>query len=132
VSSNKSGVDVMAGTFELEYKGKKILCLDLCGIQVKDKEEFKMHVGNAKKAIAQHPPKSLLLLMNVANTAFDTEIAAVVADYATHNTPYVKASAIVGISGVQKMILTMIKSVTGRDFYLANTMQEAQDWLAEQ
>ena len=122
----------MAGMFEMDYKGKKILCLDLSGLELKDKEEFKSLVGNAKKTIAQHPPNSILLITNIANTGFDTEIAAVMADYATHNTSYVKASAVVGISGVQKIILTAIKAVTGRDFFLSNTMQEAEDWLVNQ
>jgi hypothetical protein len=122
----------MAGTFELEYKGKKILCLDLCGLEVKDRGEIKTHVDNTKKIVEKYPLKSVLLILNVAQTGFNTEIAAIIADYATHNTPYVKASAIVGISGAQKMILNMIKAVTGRDYFLANTMQEAQEWLIEQ
>jgi hypothetical protein len=122
----------MAGIFEMNYKEKKILCLDLSGLELKDKEEFKSHVENAKKTIAQYPPKSVLLITNIANTGFDTETAAVMADYATHNTSYVKASAIVGISGVQKIVLITIKSVTGRDFFISNTMQEAQDWLVHQ
>jgi hypothetical protein len=53
-------------------------------------------------------------------------------EYAQHNTPYVKASAVVGISGWSKIILIAIKTVTGRDFYLADSMEEAQEWLINQ
>ena len=53
-------------------------------------------------------------------------------EYASHNTPYIKASALVGVSGVQKVVLAAIKALTGRDFYLADTMEEAQEWLVQQ
>jgi hypothetical protein len=49
--------------------------------------------------ICQHPPKSVLVITNVINTGFDTEISGIIKEYAQHNTPYVKASAVVGISG---------------------------------
>lgn len=53
-------------------------------------------------------------------------------EYAQHNTPYVKASAVVGISGWAKVILTAIKTATGRDFHIAVTMEEAKEWLVNQ
>jgi hypothetical protein len=122
----------MAGVFELNYKGKNIICLDVAGMKLKDKQEFKKHIEFAEEKIREHSPKSLLLITNVTGTGFNTEVSAIMGEYAMHNTPYVKASALVGVSGVQKVVLAAIKALTGRDFYLTDTMEEAQEWLIRQ
>ncbi len=122
----------MAGVYEISYKGKTILCMDIADLQSKDKLEFRKRVENAKGIIRKHPPKSLLLITKVTHTGFDTEVVGIIKEYAQHNTPYVKASAVVGISGWAKVILTAIKTLTGRDFFQADTMEEAQEWLVKQ
>ena len=122
----------MAGVYELNYEGKMILCLDIAGLQSKDKPEFHEHIKRAKEIIRKQPPKSFLVITKVTNTGFDTEVANIIKEYAQHNTPYVKASAVVGISGWQKIILTAIKTLTGRDFHMTDTMEEAQEWLVKQ
>jgi hypothetical protein len=122
----------MAGVFNLQYKGKDILLLDVSGLKLKDKQEFRTLVESAEKQIRQHPPKSLLLLTNVTDTGFDTEVSAIMGEYAMHNTPYIKASALVGVSGVQKVVLAAIKALTGRDFFIIDTVEQAQEWLVQQ
>ena len=122
----------MAGVYELNYKGKTILCMDIAGLQSKDKPEFLEIVKRAKEIIRKQPPKSLLVITKVTDTGFDSEVANIIKEYAQHNTPYVKASAVVGIAGWAKIILTTIKTLTGRDFHLADTMEDAQEWLVQQ
>jgi hypothetical protein len=122
----------MAGAYEMSYKGKTILCLDIAGLQSKDKAKFLEHVEHAKEMIRTHPPKSLLVITKVTDTGFDSEVATMIKEYAQHNTPYVKASAVVGIAGWAKIILTAIKTITGRDFHLVDTMEDAQEWLIQQ
>ena len=122
----------MAGVYEIKYKGKIILCMDIAGLQSKDKPEFLDCVGKAKEIIRKQPPKSLLVITKVTDTGFDSEVANIIKEYAQHNTPYVKASAVVGIAGWSKIILTAIKTLTGRDFHLADTMEDAQEWLVQQ
>jgi hypothetical protein len=122
----------VAGIYEIHHKGKTIFCVDVAGLRVPNKAEFSELIAKAKMHIAQQPSKSLLILTNVSNTGFDTEIAAIMGEYAEHNTPFIKASALVGVSGVQKVVLAAIKALTGRDFYLADTVEEAQEWLVQQ
>ena len=122
----------MAGVYEINYKGKSILCLDVAGLKLKDKTEFKKLVDDAEEQIRKHPPKSLLVITNVTDTGFDTEVSAIMGEYAMHNTPYIKASALVGVSGVQKIVLAAIKALTGRDFFLTDSVEEAKDWLIQQ
>jgi hypothetical protein len=131
-SNNKKGKIIMAGVYEITYNGKTILCLDIAGMQSKDKPEFFRLIGHAKDIVRKQPPKSLLVITKVTHTGFDTEIANLIKEYAQHNTPYVKASAVVGISGWSKIVLSAIKTLTGRDFHLADTMEDAQEWLVQQ
>jgi len=122
----------MAGVYELNHKGKNILCLDLADLTTQDKPEFHTHIESAKKKIQLQPQKSMLVITNVTNIRFDSEMATSIREYAAHNTPYVKASALVGVSGLQKIIVQAVKKFTGRDFYLADTMEEAKEWLVKQ
>lgn len=122
----------MAGVYEIKYKGKTILCMDIADLRSKDKPEFLKHVGRAKEIIRTAPPKSMLVITKVTDTGFDSEVASIIKEYAQHNTPYVKASAVVGIGGWAKIVLSAIKTLTGRDFYLADTIEEAQEWLVQQ
>jgi hypothetical protein len=112
----------MAGVYEINYKSKTILCMDISDLRSKDKPKFIECVGQAKEIIRKQPPKSLLVITKVVDTGFDSEIANIIKEYAQHNTPYVKASAVVGIAGWSKIVLTAIKTLTGRDFHLSDTM----------
>jgi hypothetical protein len=106
--------------------------MDVAGLKLKDKQEFQNLVEFAEEQIRKHSHKSLLLITNVTDTGFDTEVSAIMGEYAVHNTPYIKASALVGVSGVQKVVLAAIKFLTGRNFYLTDTVEEAQEWLIQQ
>jgi len=66
------------------------------------------------------------------DTGFDTEVSAVLGEYALHNTPYIKASALIGVSGVQKVVLAAIKALTGREFYLPDSTEDTREWLIQQ
>jgi hypothetical protein len=122
----------MAGVYELNHHGKSILCLDIADLKTQDKADFHKHIASAKARIQKQPQKSMLVITNVTNIRFDTEMANGIKDYAAHNTPYVKASALVGVAGLQKVIVQAVKKFTGRDFYLADTMEDAIEWLVKQ
>jgi hypothetical protein len=122
----------MQRVYDLQHQGTTIFCLDISGFQLADKPEFHRLVDQAKERIRSARPKSLLVITNVTNTGFDSDVARTIKAYAEHNTPYVKASAVVGISGLQKVVLTAVKTLTKREFHLADTMDEAIEWLVRQ
>ncbi len=122
----------MAGVYDINHKGKAMICLDVSEMVIKEKAEYQSCIARAKEKIRKNAPKSVLLITHVTGTRFDMEMAENMKDYANCNTPYVKASAIVGLKGLQKVIYLAVRKLTGREFYLAETMDEAKDWLAEQ
>lgn len=116
----------------LEWKGKKIYYLDISDYVKGDLDRVKKDMGKIEGLVSQEPPKSALFITNVTNVNFNSKMTELFKEYASHNTPYAKASALVGISGLQKVILTTVKKLTGRDFYLADTFEEAREWVVKQ
>ena len=116
----------------IEHQDKTIVCVDISGFSIQDINEMSVCLKTAKDIIAKYPPKTALLVTNVANTNFNGDTVKVVKDYASHNTPYVKASAIIGLSGIQKIVLTSVSALTGRSYHLASSMEDAIAWLVKQ
>lgn len=122
----------MAGVYDINYNGKTIICVDVSNLEIQHKSEFQKTLTRAGEKIRRNSPKSQLIITNVKGVRFDREMAENMKEYAKGNNPYVKASAVVGLEGLQKIIFTAIKTFTGRDFHIAETMEEAQNWLAAQ
>ena len=53
----------------------------------------------------------------------------VLSDLAAHNKPYVLASALLGVTGLRKVVLNSVVSITGRKFEVFDSDQKAKDWL---
>jgi hypothetical protein len=122
----------MKGISTISYKGKQIFLLDLSYLTLKDREEFKKHIAHAGEVIQKQPPKSVLIITDTTNTKFDTDFVETLKEYTKHNNPYIKASALVGLTGMQKIIYFAVKTFTGRDFYIAKDFSDAQEWLIQQ
>ena len=117
----------MSRTSFLVYKDQRILEMDFT--ELKDPKDILEHVAQAKAFVATQPKNSLLVLLKVTNSTFNTEIVSALKDLADHDKPYVIASAIVGISGLMSLILKTIARATGRSFKPFGDDQSAMDWL---
>jgi 2-polyprenyl-6-methoxyphenol hydroxylase-like FAD-dependent oxidoreductase len=111
------------------HKGKTIVMVDVAGAT---SEETIQTMQDAQKKITAQPPKSVLLLTDVTDVAYNRDNADALKAYASHITPYVKASAIVGADGVRSVILQVVATLTGRDIKAFKDREEALDWLVEQ
>jgi hypothetical protein len=113
----------------VEHKGKKILYNDFSRC---NKEQLDQAIAQAKAAIQGLPPASVRLLTDVRETEMSRATSAQIKDYSSHNTPFVARSAVVGVSGLKKLIYNTIVAVTGRSISLFDTVEQALDWLAEE
>jgi hypothetical protein len=86
----------------------------------------------AKRLIATRPEKSVRVLTNVIGTELSRTTSQIIKDFATQNKPYVKASAVVGVEGLKKIIYNAVQTVSGRHISSFDTMEQAKDWLAAQ
>ncbi len=117
---------------EVDYKGTRILCVDLAGMQLKDKFEFYRVIERLRNRVSSAEPGSLLVVTDVTNSPFDADVARTMSSCAQFCGPYVKASAVVGLSGIQRVVFTAIKQQTKREFYIADSIDQARDWLVSQ
>lgn len=117
---------------EVDHEGKRILHVDLAGMQLKDKYEFYQVIERVRNRVSSAEPGSVLVVTDVTNSPFDADVARTMSSCVQFCGPYVKASAVVGLSGIQRVVLTAIKQQTKREFFVAKSLDQARDWLASQ
>ena len=79
----------------IRHNGIELLWIDFS--HVTSIEEILRIMEEAKNLLATRPLGSVLTLTDTTETHFDGEINQAFKAYAAHNTPYVKAAALVGI-----------------------------------
>jgi hypothetical protein len=53
-------------------------------------------------------------------------------EFTKANTPYIKAAAVVGISGLLEVAMSAVAKFSGRSFISFKTRSEAVEWLLKQ
>jgi hypothetical protein len=115
----------------ITYKGKEIFYTDLSDFDRETKQELKDTLEASKAYVAKQPLNSVLILTNYKNLRYDSEVVGFFKDYAEHNKPFVKASALVGMESIQKLAFTFIQRFSERELKLFDDEQAALDWLIE-
>jgi hypothetical protein len=113
----------------IRHKNKEILSMNFSKCNT---EEFMAAITKAREIISQQSPNSLLTLTNVNDFTFNKEMSRAMKEFATHNKPFVKAAAVVGVGGLKKIIYDAIQRFSNSDFMYFNDLETAKDWLAEQ
>lgn len=112
-----------------EVKGKKILYFDARKMPGEDLSGLKVMLAKAREMIDAQPRGSVLILTDLRDTGFTSESNSLMKDFSGANTPFVKASAVVGATGLRKMVIISIRTFTGRDIQTFDTSEEAEEWL---
>jgi hypothetical protein len=113
----------------IRHKNKEILSMDFSKCNT---GEFLAAIEKARGIISQQSPNSLLTLTNVNDFTFNKEMSRAMKEFATHNKPFVKAAAVVGVGGLKKIIYDAIQRFSNSDFMYFNDIESAKDWLAVQ
>ncbi|HWO88813.1 MAG TPA: hypothetical protein VNL98_06660 [Gemmatimonadales bacterium] len=114
----------------IEHKGKRILLHDFSHIT--NPFDVLPAVEASRAIVAVQPKGSLLALTDVTGSRFNKEIVDALKSLANHNKPFVKAGAVVGLSGLQRVVYVAITQFTGRRLPTFETAEQAMDWLVEQ
>ena len=113
----------------VRHQGVEIVLVDVSGA---NGEQAKVIVQSSVSLIDGRPPRSMRILTDVTQAAYDKEGLAILKDWAQHNTPYVLASAVVGADGLRAAALNAVAFITNRNIRPFATRNEALDWLAAQ
>ena len=114
----------------LNYRGKKIFFHDYSTIQ--SSEEIGAIMDEVRKYIHAQPPMSVYSLASIEGMHFNNTIKDMFNELLKSNRPYVKASAIVGVTGLKQIVFNGIMRISGRDVKAFSTLEQAKDWLAQQ
>jgi hypothetical protein len=104
-----------------------IVLLDFSNVKEPDAELHRS--AEAKAIIASQPRGQARVLTDVTGSNFNQRSIESLKDLVQHNRPYVKASALVGLSALTRVIFRAVLTLTGRDIRVFETRKEAIAYL---
>lgn len=113
----------------IEHKGCQILLIDFAGCQPAETLE---RIRYARSVIGRQPLASTRTLTVVTGSRFNSQVSEAMKEYTAHNKPYVRAAAVVGLSGLQEIVYNVIIKLTGRNIATFSDVGPAKDFLAGQ
>jgi hypothetical protein len=112
------------------HQGVRILVLDVSHTKNID-ENIAAFTAGREMAIKE-PLKSVRLLTDVTQAHYTTEGVEVMKEFSKTCTPYIKASAVVGVSGIKRIIVQSLIKLTGRHIEIFGDRDKALEWLSGQ
>ncbi len=116
----------------ITHRGKRILFMDYRGLsgndlirQIKENETDLVGLGEAGALDQLH-------LLNVEGGFATREIVAAFKEAGVNLRPYITATALVGLSKMQKRLMTVYNKLAVKVAKPFDTLEEAKDWLVEQ
>lgn len=114
---------------KVTHKGVSILFTDYTGFSAWD--DWRSLIEAERKIMPLEPLASVRAVAVFTDSRFTTEVFEAIKQLAVANRPHMKASALVGLSNLQKTaFLKAIERTSDRSFGLFDTLDEALDWLA--
>jgi len=111
--------------------GRQALLMDFSGFTTASDALPFIHA--ARDVVGTQPARSLHGVVDVTGSKFNTHVVEALKELAAHNAPFMIASGIVGVAGLQKVILDSVIAITGRSNLKAfPTRGDALSWLATQ
>jgi hypothetical protein len=111
------------------HRGTRIVFQDFSNVLT---PEEGLHAIEEARAFVERQPKGVLVLTDVTGSTFDQRVVDALKDLAEHHKPFVAASAIVGLSPIQRVVYATVVKLTGRVIRPFTSVEEAQDWLVDQ
>ncbi|MGH7717831.1 MAG: hypothetical protein ACREON_03160 [Gemmatimonadaceae bacterium] len=116
---------------KITHRGRSILLTDYSGF--KTWEEWEALIEAERQLMPRESLGSVRAVAVFTGSRFSTEVLDALSKLAVANKPHMKASALVGLSPLQRTIfLKGIENTSSRAFGLFDTVEDALDWLVEQ
>lgn len=111
----------------IDHRSKNILLLDFSYCK---SEEVLALIDTARQVLTMQPFDSVLTLTDVTETKFNETVVNAMKNFAKSNKPYVRASAVVGVTGLKRIVFDAVVKFTGRNMSLHDNRESALSWLA--
>jgi hypothetical protein len=120
----------MAGVQFIRHQDIEILYVDFS--YCASKEEILRIIEETKTAISTRPPGTVFTLTNITKAYFDSDISQALKGLTTHNKPYVKAGAVVGLTDIRRIIYNAVLFFSKRHLEVCDDLESAKAWLVTQ
>ncbi|NLU38407.1 MAG: hypothetical protein GXX78_05890 [Bacteroidales bacterium] len=111
----------------IKYKNIEIVYVDFSNIR--SQEKVYQAMDYAANYIRQQLPRSIYTLTNITGMYFNTDIFNRISVYAKQNEPFVKGSAVVGMSGLMQIFYNSFSRISGREVKAFFSEEEAKEFL---
>ena len=111
----------------ISYKGKTILRVSFPDDT--DFDKLNRIILEAKNYIGKQPLNSVYAITVFGNFRYNTEMTKCFEEYVKFNKPYIKASAVLGISGLKKVLYNAYTLLAHRQVKMCETEQEAKEFV---
>jgi hypothetical protein len=119
----------------IEHKGKKVLLIDYSGLHAKNPEEKKTVFDCMAKGrdLTEAAAGNILYLSDVTDTQSDNDIVDGLREFAiyTGSSGKLEKSCVVGLAGVQKVLLNMMNLMSNAKRVMFDTREEGLEYLTE-
>jgi hypothetical protein len=88
-------------------------------------------IVEARAFMSQQQLGEMLVLTDVSGTTFDQEVIDAIRALAEHNRPWVKASALIGVTPLMRIVYRVLVALTRREIRIFNTRSAAIAYLLE-
>jgi hypothetical protein len=110
----------------LNHKGKQILVNDYSGMNTSD---LTFLIMENKRRYGKEIKSSILLLVDVTGSPFDSAVISAMQDIAKDIKPKIKKSAVIGVTGLKAVVLKTINRFSSLGIVPFNTQEEALESL---
>jgi hypothetical protein len=114
----------------ITHKGQKILFADYSNFE-HDSQSLFAEVEAVDAIVVQQPEKSVRILLDTRNSVASTEVISYFKKASSKTRQYMDKMAIVGITGIRKILFDAVTSFSGQKASLFDDLDSAKDWLAE-
>lgn len=114
----------------VEYRGVRMLMVD--GSDLRTADDIDALAGHVGPLIQGEPKGSVRIALNVTGLRFDRQSIVSIKKIFVDAQPWIRASSLVGVAGLQRVLLQILNQVAKRERPLFDTVEQAKDWLATQ
>lgn len=96
----------------------------------RDIDGLRAEVRAADEEIVRRPAESVLAIADLTDTVTSREVVDLFKASATATKGYVRKQAVVGVTGIQKILAQAVAFFSGQSMHLFDSVDKAKDWLA--
>ena len=119
----------MSGASIVIHGGKQIIFVDFRNC---DERQDLQVIAEGAKLIRKQPNNSALVLCDFTDSPPIPQILQPLREFVTGNSPFVKASAILGITGMGRVLYNSVMKLAGRNIPIIEDYEQAKEWLIAQ